>query len=926
MKAFEHGTVASVASREHLAHHLLMDAERTTHALPATRLVHDCRCIDESAAKASAKCALKLVLLLKQHASWNTAVNSPNSLLDRLLRTLLLAEGSKAIRRTIAELERNRVDVQLVTELLALPDPVAPSAESFVISGPAAEWYSSDSVYSAGRHPGSVNQLPRTGADGPRHNAGPAAGRAHAKIERPHVTASSRTDGPLGPRVHDGNGSSRHAKASTSLNGRLPHESVVAKIAPTDVDELNKKLKTSSKSSAAMHRLIEHARSAAGVAPNGATYSTLIGKLSFEGDQAGVAKSLAEMDAAGIERVEALQPILDRTAEELSRMRTGLLRRLSSLSDFGAAERLFDCLLANRALDVHQLNEMLKVSGSSAAMQRLIERARSAAGVAPNGVTYSTLIGQLSIEGDQAGVAKSLAEMDAAGIERVEALERILDRTQKDLSRLRTHRLNGLTGTDADDLKSRRSRADAEQLFDCLLANRALDVHQLNVMLKVSGSSAAMQRLIERARSAAGVAPNAATFSTLIGQLSIEGDQAGVVKSLAEMDAAGIDLGHAAAQQLLESLLANRALNVKQLNVMLKVSAISAVAMKPYARGGGAAGSIAEMDPARIERVDAEIDPARLERVDAPRPIPGSAEGEQSAAEWYSSDSVYSAGLHTGRFNTLPSTGAHDPRQRTEEVRLHNSDEHVEVRPHPNRPSAEAAVAGGHNVADRYQQAEAEERAKKRADADAAKKQADAAKKLREAEAATKAALSAMLNSGEDSVAMQEVICHKMSDAGMPLMDPPIAVILIGQLAMEGDKAGITKIVAEMGAAGMKRSDELDRILNLDESELVRMRAMTLDKLICASKFREATRLFEHMIAHQAVEVNHLHIMMKLPANTIGKQELITRAIDALVIPGSTQADNAQRTEIARIRSSLLKRIEVSTRRCIDTAVSRAFF
>jgi hypothetical protein len=351
----------------------------------------------------------------------------------------------------------------------------------------------------------------------------------------------------------------------------------------------------------------------------------------------------------------------------------------------------------------------------------------------------------------------------------------------------------------------RSDLAEAERFFECLLVNRALDVYQLNAMLKcktdlITWSGAAMRKLIERARSEAGVVPDGATYSLLIGQLSLEGDQAGVAESLAELKATGIN--------------------------------------------------------------------------------------------W---------SLHMSQISPEPNTDANDPKHRSEATRRHDNDEkvgivsaapEVEVSRNRPRPSAETAVAGRplarHKDTDGYQ-------------------------------------LSAMLKSCEDSVAMRELIRQNVSDTGVPLLDPSIAALLIRQLAIEGDKPGIAKSVAEMDAAGIKRSDKLDRILHLGESELARMRTLRLEEFMRASKFREATRLFEHIIAHRAVAVNHLHVMMKLPANTVGKQELITRAINILK---STQTGSSQRAldELSSQTNYLLKRIEVSSRRCVDAAVSRAFF
>eukprot|EP00944_MAST-04C_sp_MAST-4C-sp1_P005845 g5845.t1 len=88
-------------------------------------------------------------------------------------------------------------------------------------------------------------------------------------------------------------------------------------------------------------------------------------------------------------------------------------------------------MVKNGVAGTHQFNLMLKLCTSSDEIRDVIDVAMPEAGVKPNVVTYSTLIGMLRIEGDDEAAKKVVEEMKKAMKEMKKAKVRRLNEQRK---------------------------------------------------------------------------------------------------------------------------------------------------------------------------------------------------------------------------------------------------------------------------------------------------------------------------------------------------------------------------------------------------------------------------------------------------------------------------------------------------------------
>jgi len=227
--------------------------------------------------------------------------------------------------------------------------------------------------------------------------------------------------------------------------------------------------------------LMERAE-AAGVEVGVRCFKVLLNQLQFEGRP--VEPLLAEMRARGIEADERTQAVLDRSADELSKMRTSELKRLLVGGEQEAARQLYGRLLEAGAAYSHHTSVMMAHGGGTSEDKRALMERAEAAGVQVGVRCFNVLLNQLQFEGRP--VEPVLAEMHARGIDADKHTQAVLDRPADELSKMRTSELKKL-------LVGGEQEA-ARQLFDRLLAAGAADWHHTSVMMAHGGGTSEDRR------------------------------------------------------------------------------------------------------------------------------------------------------------------------------------------------------------------------------------------------------------------------------------------------------------------------------------------------------------------------------------------------------------------------------------------------
>ena len=110
------------------------------------------------------------------------------------------------------------------------------------------------------------------------------------------------------------------------------------------------------------------AAEAAGMEVDVSCFNVLLKQLQFEVRP--VEPLLAEMRARGIDADKHTQAVLDRPADELSKMRTSELKKLLVGGEQEAARQLFDRLLAAGAADWHHTSVMMAHGGGTSEDRR----------------------------------------------------------------------------------------------------------------------------------------------------------------------------------------------------------------------------------------------------------------------------------------------------------------------------------------------------------------------------------------------------------------------------------------------------------------------------------------------------------------------------------------------------------------------------
>ena len=259
-----------------------------------------------------------------------------------------------------------------------------------------------------------------------------------------------------------------------------------------------------------MQSLISHAE-AAGVHLDVACCNALLDQLQYEGRP--LERVLAEMQMVGIEPNHSTLLVLERTAAELSRLRTAGLRRRLKAGERRQAWWIFEGLLENRQVDSYQLSVLLAHScETSEDMWSLMHRVE-AAGVSLSVGCYNTLLQRLQLEAKS--LEPALAEMRSRGIAPTEYTQSVIDRSADELSRMRTGLLWQWLHQGEADL--------ARRLVEGLMTRGQLDSHQLSTVIAHGDSTSETSwALVERAE-AAGFQIDVRTFNALLNRLQHEG-------------------------------------------------------------------------------------------------------------------------------------------------------------------------------------------------------------------------------------------------------------------------------------------------------------------------------------------------------------------------------------------------------------------
>eukprot|EP00316_Scyphosphaera_apsteinii_P024520 CAMPEP_0119344186 /NCGR_PEP_ID=MMETSP1333-20130426/106840_1 /TAXON_ID=418940 /ORGANISM="Scyphosphaera apsteinii, Strain RCC1455" /LENGTH=317 /DNA_ID=CAMNT_0007356613 /DNA_START=82 /DNA_END=1031 /DNA_ORIENTATION=- len=162
-----------------------------------------------------------------------------------------------------------------------------------------------------------------------------------------------------------------------------------------------------------------------------------------------------------IQQGEYTRNVLQRSDEEISRMRTQKLKGLLEKSLHAEAWSLFNGLLGRKQVDSHQLRLMLaRACENSNAQRKLLQRAETA-GIAMYDNAFNPLLSSLQLEGRLDELAAVVSKMRTRGMEQDKYTQNVLERSDEKISRMRTQKLKGLL--------EKSLHAEAWSLFNGLL-------------------------------------------------------------------------------------------------------------------------------------------------------------------------------------------------------------------------------------------------------------------------------------------------------------------------------------------------------------------------------------------------------------------------------------------------------------------------
>ena len=203
------------------------------------------------------------------------------------------------------------------------------------------------------------------------------------------------------------------------------------------------------------------------------------------------------------------------------------------------AWRKFYDLMELGEINVKDCNMMLKACHSAAQMRELIDVTMAKAKLKPDVVAYTTLVGTLRMEGDDAAAESVVEEMKKAGVEPNVYTQEMLNYPSRgeNLSRMRTSKLSQFLKQGGDE-----ATVAARSMMDKMVEHGVANLHLFNSMLKFCKSSGEMREVIDVTMAKAKLKPDVVTYNTLVGRLRMEGDDAAAESVVEEMKKAGVEL------------------------------------------------------------------------------------------------------------------------------------------------------------------------------------------------------------------------------------------------------------------------------------------------------------------------------------------------------------------------------------------------
>ena len=121
---------------------------------------------------------------------------------------------------------------------------------------------------------------------------------------------------------------------------------------------------------------------------------------------------------------------------------------------------MFYDLMESGEINVKDCTMMLKACHSAAQMRELIDVTMAKAKLKPNVATYTTLVGRLRMEGDDAAAESVVEEMKKAGVEPNGRTQKMLNLPSRgeDLSKMRNSKLSQFLKQGGDEATVRRGR------------------------------------------------------------------------------------------------------------------------------------------------------------------------------------------------------------------------------------------------------------------------------------------------------------------------------------------------------------------------------------------------------------------------------------------------------------------------------------
>ena len=284
-----------------------------------------------------------------------------------------------------------------------------------------------------------------------------------------------------------------------------------------DVGHFNVVMKAC-KSSNAMKYIMDIDMKQAQVKPNRTSYLYLIRQLMFEGDERTAHDVVRFMPFVAnrhiLKSLEAPDFFYDQK-------RTKFLSRMVRNGGDGMKEAwdLLNKLIENEKATVHNFNALMNACYSSGDLRHIIDVDMKRAGVKPDIFSYTTLVNQLILEGDEKSALKVVnEEMSSAGIEPDKVVLGILERSPNRLSHMRKTCLSKMIDRGAE------GEEGAKMLFKKLIDQRQANTYHFNVMMRTCQNSDEIRQMLDNGMEVAGVKPNAGTYSILVRRLVREGD------------------------------------------------------------------------------------------------------------------------------------------------------------------------------------------------------------------------------------------------------------------------------------------------------------------------------------------------------------------------------------------------------------------